>query len=603
MTIELPEPSVGDVWGQELNTAIETVAAEAASAQAAADTNVSIDALDADGNPVITYGTSTATVLLVSAVGAANGAADLDASGQVPKDELGNLSYVDVGAAAAVHTHALSDVPQAARAIDLAPAMALFNTGSQKWPRRIDVTTSNTRTVIYYGDAQIPSDALPGVDLFFGPKNSGATASPSPAPDPSTTPDPITGITTGLPVVTVNGSRYTITATFNGGTTARTFANVQLAVRGPGGIQADTGFLINQNFTANQTVTLTGSGTATAVGTWTAFITYNISGATNTWANGPAQTFTISSLGGVGGAAPLLGLSGLTWNSGEYDSSDGSVTAAQAFFSWRNRPGDSIMYFTGRAQWSDLTWLRDDLTTWPGYRVISLPSQPTNMDNSTTAAGSNNAFWVAYGQSLHDKGWDDGRTIIRLNWEPNGNWYPWSWVFGGASQYVNSFKNVVTSVKTHAPRTKFIMGMNKGTVNGGVTWQTDIMNPLLGYVDIVGLDWYDHGPAQLDQSAFDAAKAQDPGANSISTYCRANGLKMSIDEWGNSDGAPTFPGGHDNPFFIGAMFDWMTANADVFVLEQYFNQSAGGFNQQIYPVATHPNSSAAYKSTSHWGHA
>jgi hypothetical protein len=605
MPIDLPDPDeIVDVWGEQLNTAIESVEATAEAAATAAATNVSVDT-ESDADLVINYGENTATLLKTSAVGAPSGVASLDSASQVPVEQLGNLTFGDVGAAAASHQHSLSDLPQVSLTLNAAPAFATFNTTTQQWPFRTDITSDLTKTVVWFGDADIPTYAVPGVDLFYGPRKSGTTTdTPTPPDDPTETPD-ANGVTLSQPVVTVSGSTYNITATVTTNSNL-TFTYLQLAVRGPNGEQQDTGF--NNNAVVNSTTrTVTGTGNATTTGNWTVRLAYNITGgaAQSNWVDGLSRTFAIADLGGVpSGAYPPLGRSLFTWNSGVYHA-NGQVTSCEQFFDWRNREGDAIMYFTGRESFSALSWLRDDLTAWPGYRIIAVSSQPTGQSNAATAAGTNNAFWVQYGLNLKNKGWNDGRTIVRLNWEANGNWYSWSWVNGGAAQYVNAFKNVVNSIRVHAPLTKFDFCLNKDSQNGGVVWQTQIADPLIGFIDSIGLDHYDHGPAQNTETSWSTAVAQDPGLTSVSTYCRANGLKMSLDEWGLSRGGTGFTGGGDNPFFLNKMWAWINANTDVLAIETYYNDNGAPatFLHKVFPDTDNPTASAVYRATNRWGRA
>lgn len=608
MAISLPNPDALDVWGTQLNTAINTVEGEAQTLKTRVDNIVATGV----GSNVVTTDKLGVTV------------ATLDGGGWVPARQLANVTPTLVGAAPASHQHNLSDIPQAQLALDFSPAWAAFNTTTNKWPRRIDVTNSQTRVVIWAGNATPPSDAIVGVDLYYGPRTAGriivgAGSDPTPTPTPD-----VNGITLFAPTVTVNGSLYNISANMTNSSTARTIAYTQLIVRGPNGENADTGYLYNRSFTASEAVTLTGSGSATVTGTWSVRIGYNITGSSGDpyWISGPATNFTIATTGGgttppVGGGAgrtiPLIGRSGLTWNSGVFRNA-GDLTSANQFATFRNRPLDSIMYFPGRATWNDISYKRSDLTTWPGYRIISLPSQPTTGDptlaanqNSVGAGATSVAFWTQYGKDLASMGWNDGRTILRLNWEGNGNWYAHAWYYQGAAQYVATYKAVVNAIRLNAPKTLFNMTMNKGNKLDATVWQTDIMNPLINHVDIVGVDWYDDYPNQSNTSGFNSALALDPGPTSVATWCRANGKMMWIDEWSLSHrpDAGSAAGG-DDPFYINQMYLWLAANADVVAGETYFedngtNGQNGTLMLQSNGTQLNPNGTAAYIATNRFG--
>lgn len=302
-------------------------------------------------------------------------------------------------------------------------------------------------------------------------------------------------------------------------------------------------------------------------------------------------------------AVPVLGLSGLPWNAGLFYG-NGAIANANAFATWRNRPVDSILYFTARATWNDMAWLHADLAAFPGYRIVALPSQPTNMDNSSTAAGTNNTWWANYGTSLVNAGWHDGRTIIRLNWESNLTGNPYAFNKPNAATFVQAFKNVVDSVKSTAPKTKFSLCVNKSNQISGINIYNDIYTPLLNYLDLITLDWYDHGPAQVDTASFNTAANQSPGGTDMAAFCRANGKKMWLDEWGVSrgDSAAGWPGGGDNPFFIQKMWDWINANLDVVAGETTYNDpgAPSTLNHVLYPRNSgNPNASDKYLSL--WG--
>lgn len=623
MTLDLPDPQdQGDVWGEQLNNAINDVVAQAIAAAVAVGGitvgAVTKTATDQKGVAFpIARMLGSAEVWLRAAQGAIGGLATLDSGGQLPLNQAGNINPASIGASPVGHQHSLADLPAVARALDAAPAIAIFNTSTSTWPARLTLTTSPTRTVIWFGDADIPTDAIPGIDMFFGPDNRGGGTIPDPGSDPgngTTDPDPGTGNTTGAPVVTVNGSLYNITATYTNGTTPTTYTYIQLAVRGPNGENLDTGFVGNVNLAAGATQALTGSGTASAAGVWKTWIAYNITGGTDqsNWVDGPATSFTIATTGGgttppAGGGTPgsrtipLIGRSGLAWNSGVFFNA-GDITSANSFASFRGRKLDSIMYFPGRASDSEMNYLNSGLTSWPGYRIVSLPTQSGGQNDSAGSGAAYTTFWTNYGKQLHSTGWDDGRTIMRLNWELNGDWYPHAVPNNGAASFIAAVKNAVNSIRINAPKTLFNLTMNRAN-QGANPWASQIYDPLIAHFDIIGLDWYDDFPAQNNSTAFNGAVAADPGPTSIATYCRAKGKMMWLDEWGISY-RPDGPHGGDDPFFITSVYDWCVANSDVLAGETYYeDDGTNGQNGRLMPGSktNSPNSRAAYISTSRWG--
>lgn len=323
----------------------------------------------------------------------------------------------------------------------------------------------------------------------------------------------------------------------------------------------------------------------------------------------PAQTVKATPVAGTpaptpqpSGKVPVLGLSGLPWNAGVF-TGNGQAAARSAFETWRNRPVDAAMYFPGRATWPEMAWLNDELNAFAGYRIIALPTQPTTANNSATAAGTNDTWWKNYGISLVNKGWNDGRTILRLNWEANLTGNPYAFNKPDAATFVNAIKKVVAAVLTTAPKTLFSVCVNKSNVITGIDAINHIYTPLKDTIDLVSLDWYDHGPAQTTQTLFDQAANQVPGGNNLAAWCRANGKKMWLEEWGPSrgDAAAGWPGGGDNPFFIQAMWNWINANLDVLAGETTYNDDGAPamLKHKVYPSTDNPNASAKYKSL--WG--
>lgn len=64
--------------------------------------------------------------------------------------------------------------------------------------------------------------------------------------------------------------------------------------------------------------------------------------------------------------------------------------------------------------------------TWPGRLIIGASPFPENIgaSNATCATGAYVSYWRYFGNTLNAFGRQN--SIIRLAWEANGNWFPWS---------------------------------------------------------------------------------------------------------------------------------------------------------------------------------
>jgi hypothetical protein len=496
---------------------------------------------------------------------------------------------------------------------------AVFNEVTNTWPLRSSVTTSPTQVVIWVGNAKLQDPGgegpVAGVDLWYGPLN-GSSVIPGDTPPATENPDPVTGISMTAPAHSEAGATITLSGTLTT-TTSTTFAFLQIATRGPGGQKIDTGF--RPGVTVDGTITLNGSVTATQSGTWTVFVTYNLTGAADGWVDGPTVAFTVTvpenptPPTGTPGAIPLLsgrsGGSGLPWNSGTFQSGN-SVSANQTFGTWRNRPIDAFVTFQGRDTWSNMFTIDSSWAAFTGLIINSIPPQPTGQNDSATAAGTNNQRWRDYGSALTAAGLNRDTYMLRI-WEVNGDWYDWAMGGGQNSPatFVAAMRNLSTSVKATAPNIKISVNFNRGN-SFGATWQTAVMDPLIQtgpsgrYVDNIGLDTYDWYPGQTNLSNWNSAKAQNPGLDSIATYCRANGIQMSLEEWAlvSSSGGSAGNGGGDNPYYITQMWDWFVANSDILSYEGYYNNpGAPSTLQHVISTGAYPNAAAAYRSTSRWG--
>lgn len=511
----------------------------------------------------------------------------------------------------AAHTHSPDDIPGLARLSGAAVLYAFFNAQTNTWPPRPDTTGP----VIWIGDATIPAGAIRGldyIDQLAASNTGGSTNIPDPTPDPDPATPDSNGVKLSAPVVSVNGGLVSLSAHVST-TAAKTFKYVQFAVRGPAGQNADPSNSYHDNVTVNGDLPVTGSFTATASGVWTVYLSYNITGGADqaSWVDGTKVTFTVTlpSSPGSGGTDPnfpVLGISGLQWNSGVFVGGF-NANDAYTFATYRGKALDAFETFVARATWDEMFTIDASWAPWPGILVLAIPPQPDGQNNSATANGSNNQRWADYGSKLTAAGLNRSRTVIRLGWESNGDWYSWSWGsphnYNTPAQFVAAVKNVVTALRSTAPNVKISLNQNKNNKRSGADWRTDVMIPLLNYYDFVGLDAYDMYNASTTDALFQANMVnQDPGLASVASFCRSNGKRIGIEEWapvraGGADGT----GGGDNPVYINNVWNWLVANKDVVAYEIFYSHPGTNDYQHLITDGSKPNAAAAYRSHLHWG--
>lgn len=110
-----------------------------------------------------------------------------------------------------------------------------------------------------------------------------------------------------------------------------------------------------------------------------------------------------------------------------------------------------------------------------------------------------------------------GPKVVRLGWEHNGDWYPWS-SLGRESQYVAAFRHVVDVARSVIPGVKF-------------DWNSAVMPPNMAsypgdaYVDIISWDVYNRG------TGHDPAKRK-ADFKTLTDLATAHGKQWALPEWG-----------------------------------------------------------------------
>jgi hypothetical protein len=169
-----------------------------------------------------------------------------------------------------------------------------------------------------------------------------------------------------------------------------------------------------------------------------------------------------------------------------------------------------------------------------------------------------------------------GDAEIRLGWEANGDWFPWSAAGKPAEQWKQCFTRVAQAMKAAGPNLRIAWSMGKkGRVDVRTLWPegAPITNICLPHYD----DPYDRFGNETYQGG-------PWGLQAWADFARGKGKKFCLGEWGVGRSG-------DNPQYIQQMHDFLERNQDIIAHEAYFNTK----EYQLYPNSRNPNSSALYQ--------
>jgi hypothetical protein len=256
---------------------------------------------------------------------------------------------------------------------------------------------------------------------------------------------------------------------------------------------------------------------------------------------------------------PLIGRSGLDHNSILFRD-NGSVTSAEEFGNLRNRPVDGMLFFAPRQTWNDLrTGLNSTHATWlnnTGIIIYSVPHAPMSEGTSMNTKGANNQYQTQqrdFGAWLAANGFNSPRLVLRVDWEANGNWYPWSIQNGGAEVFKQSLINFVTNVRAGgATQVKFDLCFNKGPSHSGADFAAF---PGKEYIDIIGIDQYDYWGPSFNATQWQNEMDKYPSIQAVAEFAIANDIMWAVDECGVTNPYTAGISGGDNPYYFHALWD------------------------------------------------
>ena len=215
-----------------------------------------------------------------------------------------------------------------------------------------------------------------------------------------------------------------------------------------------------------------------------------------------------------------------------------------------------------------------------------------------TASGANDFTFRLISQYLKQGGFPD--AIIRLGWEFDGYWMPWSSV-GNEALWLSAYRHVHDIMRAESPGFRFDW-------NGDPGFQqyAERVYPGDSYVDFVGYDVYDQPPGipwnastktWVDPNAAWAYFV--PYLQWQRNFAIAHGKQVSYPEWALSgpNAKVTRNVGGDDPTFIQGMYDWMNSlpasGPGSLAYHSYFNEDTDS-NHRINGGAF-PNASARFQ--------
>jgi Glycosyl hydrolase family 26 len=257
--------------------------------------------------------------------------------------------------------------------------------------------------------------------------------------------------------------------------------------------------------------------------------------------------------------------------------------ADEQFAIWRGAPVQTATDYLEAADWHAIENPSWDILAWrqaPSIQpVFSVPMWPnTGGSLAAAAAGHYNAYFAALARRLVAGGL--GSAIIRLGWEFNASWYPWSaQTARRASQYAEAWRQIVGTIK-HVRGERFGFDWSMTIDGGGV--DPARAYPGNSYVTSIGMDVYDwnqsaanhQNPASVGPSRrWNAIVSERYGLAWQARFAAAHHKPVSFPEWAVVyDPLDPAAGGGDDPTFVQNMYDWFASHDTAF--EDYFDVDA-----------------------------
>ncbi|MEU8233776.1 cellulase family glycosylhydrolase [Actinoplanes sp. NPDC048967] len=272
-----------------------------------------------------------------------------------------------------------------------------------------------------------------------------------------------------------------------------------------------------------------------------------------------------------------------------------------AFCIARGRACRVAQTYTDRTSWAAMTagsgWTFDLFSDFDGMLVVSQGLVPigASADLAACAAGEHDQDWKNFGSLMTRYG--RGDSVVRLGWEFNEKTSPWR--ADDPKTWIACYRRAATNIRATNPDVLLDWTINAhGTPAGTCGGVSTNCYPGDEYVDIIGIDNYDHYPWSPTKAVFDQAATDPEGLTWLYDFARQHGKPFSVGEWGV---VPTGDAGQENPSFVTWMHEWFAAHASNLAYEAYFSDCGdGGVQSSLFRTdaacVKNPKSAAVYRS-------
>jgi hypothetical protein len=295
-------------------------------------------------------------------------------------------------------------------------------------------------------------------------------------------------------------------------------------------------------------------------------------------------------------AGPLLGVY-------RWDGASGPSNV-DGFGQWLGRPAD-IASAVASGTWENISGAAWQLGPWSQWvkakqgrnLLLGVGLFPGGGSLASCAAGQYDYYYRKLANNLAYYGlhW----AYLRLGWEMDGKWYPWSAPAGSGKEasFAACFRRVVQVMRQAQPANQWKFVFNPTIDTWRSTSYLETVWPGDSYVHVVAADMYDKSwladtypyPSTCD-AACRLARQQKvwstiyaPRLGALRNFAIAHGKPLGFAEWGVIIAADGHGGG-DNPYFIDRMYEFIANPANNVAFHTYFgiaSWTSRGFDTRV----------------------